>query len=101
MLNIWKFYSLSLQLGLKGDFSKHTIYVLDLPTGLQNAEASFTLLKRDCTKDALPAILKILGTSKGNIYGGLNFRYSCRWMDWTARNATKDIFLINFPKRSL
>ena len=50
MLNIWKFYSLSLQLGLNGDFSKHTIYVLDLPTGLQNAEASFILLKRVAPK---------------------------------------------------
>ena len=40
--------------------------MLDLSTELENAEASVTLLKSDSTTDALPAILKILGASKGN-----------------------------------
>ena len=93
-MKIWKLYSVNLQLRLKGDFSKHTIHVLNLPTELQNSEASFILLKSVSTTDALPEILKILGTSKGNIYGGLTFWYSCRWVGWTAWNATKDIFLI-------
>ena len=74
VLKIWLLYSVSLQLRLKGDFSKHTIHVLNLPTELQNAEASFILLKSDPTTEALP---EILGSSKGNIYGVLPFRYSC------------------------
>ena len=95
-MNIWKLYSVSLQLRLKRGFSKHTIHVLNLPTELQNTEASFILLKSDSTTDDLPDILKILGTSKENNYGGLAFRYNCRWVDWTVWNATKDIFLIIF-----
>ena len=95
-MKIWKLYSVSLPLLLKGDFSKHTIHALNLPKVLQNTEASFMLLKSDSTTDALPEILKILGSSKGNIYGVLTFRYSCRWVDWTAWNATKDIFPIIF-----
>ena len=81
---------------VKGVFSKHIIHVLNLPTELQNTEASFILLKNDSTTESVPEILKILGTSKGNIYGGLTFRYSCSWVDWTVWNATKDIFLIIF-----
>ena len=81
---------------VKSGLSKHTIHVLDLPTELQNTEASFILLKSDPTTDALPDVLKILGSSKGNICGALNFWYSCRWVDWAAWNATKDIFLIIF-----
>ena len=95
-MNIWKLYSVSLQLRLKRGFSKHTIHVLNLPTELQNTEASFILLKSDPTTDALPEILKILGSSKGNIYGARTFRYSCRWVDCTAWIATKDVFLIIF-----
>ena len=83
---------------VKGDFSKHIIHVLNLPTELQNTEASFMLLKSYPTTDALPEILKIFGSSKGNIYGALTFRYSFRWVDWTAWNATKDIFLIILRK---
>ena len=95
-MKIWKLYSVSLQLRLKWDFSKHTIHVLNLPTELQKTEAFFILLKSDSTTDAVPEIFKIIGSSKGNIYGALTFRHSCRWVDWTARNATKDIFLIIF-----
>ena len=94
VLKIWKLYSVSLQLRLKVDFSKHTIHVLNLPTELQNSKASLSLLKSDSTTDALPTILKILGTSRGNIYGGLTFWYSCRWVDWASWKAAKDIFLI-------
>ena len=83
-MKIWKLYSVSLQLRLKGDFSKYIIYVLNLPTELQNSEASFTLVKSVSTTDALPEMLKILGTSKGNIYGGLTFRCSCKRVGWTA-----------------
>ena len=95
-MKVWKLFSVRLQLRLKGDFSKHTIHVLNLPTELQNTEVSFISLKIDSTTDALPEILRILGTNKGNIYDGLTFWYSCRWVDWRAWNATKDILLTIF-----
>ena len=60
------------------------MHVLDLLTELQNTEVSATLLKSDCTADALTAISKILGAYKGNTCGGVSFRYSYRWVDWTA-----------------
>ena len=82
-MKIWKLYSVSLQLRLNVGFLKHTVHVLNLPTELQNTEASFIFLKSDSTTEAVPEILKILGASKGNIYGGLTFRYSCSWVDWT------------------
>ena len=74
--------------------------MLDFSTELPNAELSVILLKSDYTKDALPAILKILGTNKGKTCAGVTFRYSYRWVDWSARifkrNANKDVFLIIF-----
>ena len=51
---------------------------------LQNTEFFFTLLKSDSTTDALAAIFIILG-NKGSTCGGVNFRYSYRWIYWTAR----------------
>ena len=62
------------------------MYVLDFSTELQNAEVSVTLLKSDSTTDAVPAILKVLGTNKGNTCSGVSFRYSSMWVDWTARS---------------
>ena len=48
----------------------------------------------------LPVILKFLGTLTLNIYGGVSFLYSYKWVDWTARigkrNSTKDVFLETF-----
>ena len=58
--------------------------VLDFSTELQNVEVLVTLLKTDSTSDALPAILKIIRTNKGNTYGGVSFRSSYRWLDWIA-----------------
>ena len=52
------------------------MHVLDFLTELQNTEVSVTLLKSDCTTDALTAISKILGAYKGNTCGGASFR--CR-----------------------
>ena len=43
------------------------MHVLDLWTEFQNTEVSVTLLKSYSTTEALPAILKILGTIKGSI----------------------------------
>ena len=40
--------------------------VLAFSTELENAEVSVTLLKSDSNTDALPEILKIPGTNKGN-----------------------------------
>ena len=42
----------------------------------QNAEVSVTLPKSDSTTDAFLTILKIFGTNKVNICGGVSFRYS-------------------------
>ena len=61
------------------------MHVLDFLTELQNTEVSVTLLKSDCTTDALTAISKILGAYKGNTCGGVIFRCSYRWVDWTAQ----------------
>ena len=58
---------------------------IDFSTELKNADVSVTLLKNDSTRDALPAILKVLGTIKGNTRGGVCFLYSYRWVDLTAR----------------
>ena len=98
-------YTISLQLLVKGDFSKFLeellfgtyLALLGFSTELQNAEVFVTLLKGDSTTDALPAILKILRTSKGNTCGGLSFPYSHRWIgqfELFKRIATKDVFLI-------
>ena len=59
------------------------MHLLEFLTELQNTEVFFTLLKSDCTTDALTAISKILGAYKGNTCGGIRFCYSCRWVDWT------------------
>ena len=61
------------------------MHLLDFLTESQNTEVSVTLLKSDCTKDALTAISKILGAYKGNTCGGFIFRCSFRWVDWTAQ----------------
>ena len=58
---------------------------VDFSIELKNADVSVTLLKSDSTRDALPAILKFLGTNKGNTRGGVCFLYSYRWVDLTAR----------------
>ena len=81
------------------------MHVLDFLTELQNAEVSVTLPKSDSTIDAFPAILKILGTNKGNTCGGVSFWHSYRWVDWTARiflkgTLLKTFFFDNFPKLS-
>ena len=57
---------------------EHTMQMLDFSTELQNTEVSVTLLKGDSTTDALPAILNIFRTNKGNTCGGVSFRYSYR-----------------------
>ena len=59
--------------------------VIDFLTESQNTEVSVTLLIKECTTDALTAILKILGAYKGNTCGGVSFCYSHRWVDWTAQ----------------
>ena len=61
------------------------MHVLDFLTELQNTEVSFTLLKTDCTTDALTTISKILGAYTGNTCGGVTFHYSYKWVDWTAQ----------------
>ena len=61
------------------------MHVLDFLTELQNTEVSVTLLKSDFTTDALTAISKILGACKRNTCGGVSFRYSHKWVDWTAQ----------------
>ena len=48
---------------------------------MQNTEVSVTLVKTDSTTDALPEILKILRTNKGNTCGGVRFWCSYRWVD--------------------
>ena len=55
-------------------FSEHTMHVLDFLTELQNTEGSVTLLKSDCTIDALTAISKILSAYKGITCGGVSFQ---------------------------
>ena len=54
------------------------MHVLDFLTDFQNTEVSVTLLKSDCTTDALTAISKIPGAYTGNTCGGVGFRYSYR-----------------------
>ena len=61
------------------------MHVLDFLTELQNTEVSVTLLKSDCTTGALTAVSKILGAYKGTTCGVVSFRYSYRWVDWTAQ----------------
>ena len=61
------------------------MHVLDFLTELQNTEVSVTLMKSDCTTDALTAISKILGAYKGNTCDGVSFCYSYSWVDWTAQ----------------
>ena len=51
------------------------MHVLDFLTELQNTQVSVTLLKSDCTTDALTAISKIPGAYKENTCGGVSFRY--------------------------
>ena len=59
--------------------------VIDFLTESQNTEVSVTLLIKECTTDALTAILKILGAYKGNTCGGVSFCYRHRWVDWTSQ----------------
>ena len=40
--------------------------------------------------DAVTAISKILGACKGNTCGGVSFRYSYRWVDWTPQSFYKE-----------
>ena len=47
------------------------MHVIDFLTESQNKEVSVTLLKSDCTTDALTAILKVLGAYKGNTCDGV------------------------------
>ena len=61
------------------------MHVLDFLKESQNTEVSVTLLKIDCTADALTAISKIQGAYKGNTCGGVSFFYSYRWVDRTAQ----------------
>ena len=67
--------------------------VLDFSAEFQNTEVSAILLKSDCTTDALPTILKNLGTNKGNTSGGVSFRYSYWWVDWAARFFLKETLI--------
>ena len=78
---------------LKGDFSKfiekplfgtYHARVRFSSTELQNLKVSLNLLKRDSTTDALTTILKFLKANKGNTCGGISFRHSYMWVDWTA-----------------
>ena len=57
------------------------MHVLDFLTELQNTEVSVTLIKSDCTTDALTAISEILGAYKGNTCDGVSFCYSYRRVD--------------------
>ena len=61
------------------------MHLLHFLKELQNTEVSVTLLKIDCTTDALTAISKTLGAYKENTCGGVSFRDSYRWVDWTAQ----------------
>ena len=76
------------------------VCVFLIRTESQNTKVSVTLLESNCTTDALTAFSKVLGACKGNNCGGLSFRCSYSWVDWTAkifkRNTTKDVFLIIF-----
>ena len=76
------------------------MHLLDFLTESQNTEVFVTLLKSDCTTDALTAISKILGAYTGNTCGGVSFRCSYTWsigqLKFFKRNATKDVFLIIF-----
>ena len=80
------------------------MHLLEFLTELQNTEVFFTLLKSDCTTDALTAISKILGAYKGNTCGGISLRCSHRWVDWIAQIFYKEryqrCFSNNFPKLS-
>ena len=86
-------YTVSLQLLVKGDFSK---FLEELLFGTYRGSFCY-FTKSDSTTDALPAILKNLQTNKGNTCGGLTFPYSHRWVDWAElfkRIGTKDVCLI-------
>ena len=62
------------------------MHVLNSLTELQSTKVSVTLLKSDCTVDALTAaVSKILGAYKENTCSGVSFRYSYRWVDWIAQ----------------
>ena len=61
------------------------MHLLDFLTDSQNIEVSVTLRKSDCTTDALTVISKIVGACKENTCGGVSFRFSYRWVDWTAQ----------------
>ena len=86
-------YTVSLQLLVKGDFSK---FLEELLFETYRARVRFLgkiakrrsfcyLPKADSTTEVLPAILKILRTNKGNTCDRLSFPYSHRWVDWTVR----------------
>ena len=75
------------------------MHVLDFSTEWQNAEDSVTLLKSDATTDALPAILKILGTKETFTVESVFDRVIGGWsrqLEVRKRNVNKDIFLIIF-----
>ena len=103
-------HTVSLQLLIKGDFSKFLEELLfgtyrarlDFSVELQNAEVFDTLPKGYSTTEALPAFLKILRTNKGNICGGLSFTY--RWavgqFELFKKIATKVVFFDNSLKLS-
>ena len=72
------------------------MHVLNFWTELQNAEVSIISLKSGSIAEALPAILKILGANKGNIYRGVSFRYNWGWwigqQEFFKKNTNKDVF---------
>ena len=77
-------YTVSLQLLLKGELSKfleelrfgtYHARVKGFSAELQNAEVFVTLPKSDSTRDALPVILRIFLTKKGNTCGGLRLSF--------------------------
>ena len=57
------------------------MHLLEFLTESQNTEVFVTLLKSDCTTDALTVISKILGAYKGNTCGGISLRCSYRRVD--------------------
>ena len=61
------------------------MHVLDFLTESRNIGVFVTLLKINCTTDALTVISKIQGAYKRNTCGGVSFGYSYRWVDWTAQ----------------
>ena len=61
------------------------MHLLEFLTESQNTEVFVTLLKSDCTTDALTVISKILGAYKGNTCGGITLHCSYRRVDRIAQ----------------